>query len=89
MAFVKVLLIWGFWLPQKILTFLELANSKCQQSFFQMFGSHCSLVIQILKISQNLIFPENTFHNYDKFVFLVPLYEMLSAVVNKSNMMVT
>ena len=46
-----------------------------------MFGIHCSLVIQVLKIIQNQISQEKTFYNHDKLAFLVPLYSAL----NKSN----
>ena len=45
-----------------------------------MFVSHCSLVIQVLKM-----LPEKTFYNHDKLAFLVPLYETLSSALNKSN----
>ena len=68
-----------FWL------FLELGYSMCQQSFCQVFGIHCSLMIQVLKIVQNWMFPEKTFYNYNKLAFLVPLYEKLSSALNKSD----
>ena len=67
------------------MTFLELGYSRCQQSLFQMFGSHCTLVIQVLKIIHNRVFPQKTFYNHDKLGFLVPLYETLSSALNKSN----
>ena len=31
------------------------------------------------------MFPEKTFYNHDKLAFLVPFYETLSSVLNKSN----
>ena len=31
------------------------------------------------------MFPEKTFYNHNKLAFLVPLYEMLSSELNKSN----
>ena len=84
-AFLKILSIEASDYLERLLTFLELGYSKCQQSLFQMFGSHCSLVIQILKIIQNYVFPEKTLYNHDKLAFLVRLYEMLPWAVNKSN----
>ena len=68
-TFLKALLIWGSWLPRKIFDFFWIWLFKTSTNFFQMFGIHCSFVIQNLKITQNWMFPEKTFYNHDKLAF--------------------